>query len=151
MEVTKQNEFEGWAKVEVMGHQTHIGFVTTQVFGTACLFRVDQPEIPGEERVLQRDEYIGFRTVPKGTTVKIDSIPAASTLIGSASIYRLTPCTEAAARAAILREVCRPLIPVGLPDLPALSAGDRDAYFEHSSNCESRAGGCCDCDDEAGE
>lgn len=30
----KQASFEGWARVEVMGHQTHIGFVRTEGSGS---------------------------------------------------------------------------------------------------------------------
>ena len=39
-----QAEFKGWAKVEVMGHQSHIGYVTTEAYGQAVLFRIDRPE-----------------------------------------------------------------------------------------------------------
>jgi hypothetical protein len=56
----KQAAFEGWAVVEMMGHRKEIGYVTTQAFGQAVLFRVDIPELPDREFVLTRPEY------PKG-------------------------------------------------------------------------------------
>jgi hypothetical protein len=126
MELEKQNEFNGWAKVEINGHNTHIGMVTTQVFGTAVLFRIDQPEIPADERPSDRDGYLNGRSIPKGTIIKRGAIAAASVLVGAGSIYRITPCTEAAALKAIEQSVCRPLIPVGLPDLPALAEPEED-------------------------
>ncbi len=129
-ELDNQTNFNGFAKVEINGHNTHIGFVTTQVFGAAVLFRIDQPEIPEDSRVTERDGYIEGRLVPKGTTVKRAGIPAATVLVGAGSIYRITPCTEAAAKEAILQNVYRALIPVGLPDevaqLPAPDDADDD-------------------------
>lgn len=126
IELEKQNEFNGWAKVEINGHNTHIGQVTTQVFGTDVLFRIDQPEVPEDSRVSDRDGYIDGRFVPKGTTIKRGAIPPASVLVGAGSIYRITPCTEAAALKAIEHSVCRPLIPVGLPELAALPSPEED-------------------------
>ena len=41
-----QSRFEGWAIVEMFGHQREAGFVTTESFGPACLFRVDTPALP---------------------------------------------------------------------------------------------------------
>ena len=128
MELEKQNEFKGWAKVEVMGHQSHIGFVTTEVYGSAVLFRIDQPEIPEDERVSDRDGYLDGRRVPKGTTIKRGAIAPATVLVGSGSIYRIMPCTEAAALKAIEQSVSRPLIPIGLPDLPALESPSIEDY-----------------------
>jgi len=39
METPQQATFNEWAIVEVMGHQTYAGYVTTQAFGAAVLFR----------------------------------------------------------------------------------------------------------------
>lgn len=50
----QQAKFEGWAVVEIMGHQKEIGYVTTQYFGPAGLFRVDRPELPEREFELRR-------------------------------------------------------------------------------------------------
>ena len=45
MKQPTQAEFKGWAKVEVMGRQSHVGYVETQAFGGAVLFRINHPEI----------------------------------------------------------------------------------------------------------
>lgn len=66
----KQATFEGWAVVEMMGHRKEIGFVTTQAFGQAVLFRVDVPELPEREFTLESPEYAGGRYCPTGTKVK---------------------------------------------------------------------------------
>jgi len=47
-------KFEGWAIVEMFGHGREIGYVTTQYFGSACLFQIDVPELPERERTLRR-------------------------------------------------------------------------------------------------
>jgi hypothetical protein len=49
-----QAQFNGWARVEVMGHQTHIGYVRTEAYGAAVLFRVDTPDLPEREYVRAR-------------------------------------------------------------------------------------------------
>lgn len=41
--------FEGFAILELNGHNKEIGFVTTCNFGGPSLFRVDQPELPARE------------------------------------------------------------------------------------------------------
>lgn len=120
----QQNEFRGWARVEVMGHQTHIGFVTTEVFGAAVMFRVDQPTIPGGEDTLLRPEWVGDTYAPTGSVVKREDIPAATVLVGSGSIYRIIPCDEAAATKAIRSSIRPPLILVKLADAKQITAGD---------------------------
>lgn len=124
-----QNQFSGYAKVEVMGHQSHVGMVTTEVYGQAVLFRIDSPEIPEREETLQYPERVGDCYCPKGTIVKRPKIESVSVLVGSASIYRLTPCTEEVARIEAERTTNRPLLLVRLPEgvaLPAPSNEDRD-------------------------
>lgn len=90
----QQSKFEGWAIVEVMGHNTFQGFVTTESFGGTVLFRVDVPEIP--EQITEAG--------------KREAVPAFTKLIGAGSIYCITPCTEETAKAARLSGVYRPLI-----------------------------------------
>lgn len=41
--------FEGYAIVEIMGHQKAAGYVTTQYFGGTAVFRVVQPERDDED------------------------------------------------------------------------------------------------------
>jgi hypothetical protein len=122
MSETNQAEFKGWARVEVMGHQSHIGFVTTEAYGAAVLFRIDQPEIPETEETLTESQWIGNTTLPAGTMVKRGPIEAVSVLVGAASIYRIIPCTEEVARKAIIENQRRPLIAVKLPGAKALAA-----------------------------
>ena len=112
-----QTEFKSWARVEVMGHQTHIGYVTTQAFGGVVLFRVDQPLIAGEEETLVHGEHREGQYLPAGSVVKRADIPAATVLIGAASIYRIIPCDEAAATKAIRSSVRPPLTVVKLGEI----------------------------------
>ncbi len=118
-----QASFKGWARVEVMGHQTHIGYVETQAFGGAVLFRVDQPELPGTEETLERPEWIDGKYAQPGSVVKREAIQAATVLIGASSIYRIIPCDETAALEAIRRTIHRPLIVVKLIEVPGITAG----------------------------
>jgi hypothetical protein len=113
----KQSAFEGWAIVEIFGHQKAIGFVTTEAYGSACLFRVDTPELPEREYVLTRPGYTSTTDDPgcrewtnAGAKVKRLASGASSQLLGPGSIYRLIPCTEDVAREAIEELIPRPLI-----------------------------------------
>jgi len=117
-----QTKFEGWARVEVMGHQSHIGYVVTQAFGQAVLFRIDQPAIDEVEETLNRAEWVGDVYAQPGSVVKRPAIEAASVLVGSGSIYRIIPCDEATAVAAIRSSQRRPLVPVRLAEKPQLAA-----------------------------
>ena len=74
----QQAEFRGWAKVEVMGHQSHTGYVTTEAYGQAVLFRIDQPEVPEVEEVLITTDWVGDQRCPPGTVVKRPQIDARS-------------------------------------------------------------------------
>jgi len=111
----KQAAFEGWAVLELMGHQREIGFVTTEAYGQAVLFRVDTPELPEREFVLTAPEYTSAGWSPAGSKVKREGIPAKSRLIAPGALYALNPCTEEAARTALERSVSRPLILIQVP------------------------------------
>ena len=124
----KQASFEGWAVVEMMGHRKEIGFVTTQAFGAAVLFRVDTPDLPEREFVITSPEYAhvdenGRQWCPAGTKVKRAASPARSCLVAPGSLYAITPCSEEAARTAIERMTPRPLILLELPPKAALLPG----------------------------
>ncbi len=126
----KQSSFEGWAIVEMMGHRKEIGYVTTQAFGQAVLFRVDVPELSEREFVLESPEYAasngeGSRWCPVGTKVKRASVAARSCLVAPSSLYAINPCSEEAARKVIERNIARPLIILELPPQAALPAGER--------------------------
>lgn len=112
-----QANFEGWAVVEMMGHQREIGFVTTQAFGQAVMFRIDTPELNGDrEYVLERPEWVSGRMAPVGTTVKREAVAARSRLVSPGALYAINPCTEEAARQALERTTQRPLMLVALPE-----------------------------------
>lgn len=102
-----QASFEGWAKVEIMGHQSHTGYVRTEVYGQVVMFRVDQPEFPAREYTLTKPAYVGGSWTPAGAKVQREPISGHSVLLrisqvsGAQSIYRIIPCSEEAARIAI--------------------------------------------------
>jgi hypothetical protein len=130
----KQNEFHGWARVEVMGHQSHTGFVTTEAYGQAVLFRIDRPELPEVEETLKHAEWFGEAYALAGSVVRRAKLEAASVLVGSGSIYRIIPCDEATALADIRQITRRPLMVVKLADVKQIAEpaepdeeGDEDA------------------------
>ncbi len=89
---------DGWAIMELMGHRRLGGYVKEVQVGGAPFFRID---IPGE--------------------------PPATQLYSPASIYCLTPTTEAIARAVAARNVPEPMqaweLPRALRELPATVGG----------------------------
>lgn len=131
----QQSQFTGWARVEVMGHQTHIGYVRTEAYGQAVMFRIDTPELPAREYVLQAPAYVTFqeganlqssRWTPAGATVQRAARPGCSVLVGAGSIYRILPCTEEAALLAIDQTERAELKLISLPEGKALPAPDEN-------------------------
>lgn len=126
MSEPKQAAFEGWAIVELMGHQREIGFVTTEAYGQAVLFRIDTPDLPAREFTLKSPEWCdvdgGRSWTPAGAKVKRESSPARSRLVAPGSLYAINPCTEEAARAALEKISPRPLILIEMPAGKALPA-----------------------------
>jgi hypothetical protein len=119
----EQAQFRGWARVEIMGHQTHIGFVTTEAYGQAVLFRIDTPELPAREYILESPEWNREQLLPAGSKVQRAAVAGPSVLIGAGSIYRILPCSEAAALKAIENGTHRPLKLIELPPGHALPEG----------------------------
>ena len=112
----QQAEFRGWAKVEVMGHQSHTGYVETQAFGGTVLFRIDTPALPEEpERTLTSREWTDDGYLPIGAVVKVPAREGVSVLVGAGSIYRIIPCTEEAGLKVIRDGAHRKLMVVSLP------------------------------------
>ncbi len=93
-------KFDEWAIVEVMGRQTFAGRVTEQIFGGTSFVRVDVPAVNGT--------------------------PAFTKLIGSGSIYAITPTTKDVVDRYI--EYHRPVpMTVYIPPVKQLAApGDED-------------------------
>ncbi len=126
----QQAQFNGWARVEVMGHQTHIGYVRTEAYGGTVMFRVDTPALPEREFVLSEPAYVdvngdgGQRWMREGATVQRAAAEGVSVLVGAGSIYRIIPCTEAAALKAIEASVRSNLKLVSAPPELVLAAGN---------------------------
>lgn len=110
-----QSQFSGWAKVEVMGHQSHIGYVKTEAYGAAVLFRIDIPALEEREHELTEPQHIGGRWMRVGEKVRRPAREGCSVLVGAGSIYRIIPCTEAAAMLAIEEGARSELVPVDVP------------------------------------
>lgn len=91
--------FESWAIVEVMGHRQFAGWVTEQALGGASFVRVDVPAVQAEG----------------------EDLPAFTKLLGAASIYAISPCTEETARAFAARARVRAFSVYEAPRLPAPS------------------------------
>lgn len=135
----QQAKFDGWAIVDVLGHQRYVGYVTTEAYGQAVLFRIDVPALQERERVTKQPEYVGSEYVPAGTTVKEGAVSGYSKLIGAGSIYAITPCTKEAALTAVEEGHRRPLMQITLPEGRALPSGvpDEDDRDEGDDDEES--------------
>jgi hypothetical protein len=75
MSSESQTVIEGWAIIELFGHNKIAGYVTTAILGTSGMLRVDIPEV--------------------------DEAPAYTRFYGPGAIYSLTLVTEEIARAAL--------------------------------------------------
>jgi len=118
---TTQAKFDGWAIVDVLGHQRYVGYVTTEAYGAAVLFRIDVPALDERERETRRPGYGPDGVwLPAGTLVKEGAVPGYTKLIGAGSIYAITPCTKDAALAAVEESQRRPFMSVTLPPNAAL-------------------------------
>ena len=147
-----QAKFEGWAVLEMMGHRREIGFVTTEYFGGAALFRVDTPEIPEREIELTRPQYDDERMeyIPKGSKVKRVGIPAKTVFAAPGSLYAMTPCTEETARTAIEEMIPRKYIVLEIKsDKKALPGSIRADTFGQDICAEcGRIADECECIEE---
>jgi hypothetical protein len=119
----QQASFESWAIVDVLGHQRYVGYVTTEAYGQAVLFRIDVPALEARERVTKRPGNVDGRYLPAGSTVQEGAVAGYTKLIGSGSIYAITPCTKEAALEAVEQAQPRPLMNVALPPDRALEGG----------------------------
>jgi len=97
-------KFETYAIVELMGRSVIAGLVTEQTIGGSAFVRVDVPETNG--------------------------IPAYTKFYGPSSIYCLTPCDEATARAAVEGLRVKPI------NVYALSLPSRSSSFDDDDDRE---------------
>ena len=86
----QQSAYEGWAIVELMGHNTIAGYVSEQAQYGVAMLRVD---VPGNE---SQAEFTKF--------------------FGGTAIYGITPTTEEIARHAASRLAVRPVSHWTVPD-----------------------------------
>lgn len=93
----EQNHLATWAVVELMGHQKEVGFVTTQYYGGACLFKIDVPDLPEREKTVTRPQWVGDTLVPAGTVIRLPAEPGRSRMVGVSAVYALNPCDQATA------------------------------------------------------
>lgn len=124
MDESQANQIETWAVVEIFGHQKIAGFVRTAVLGSACMLRVDVPELPEEEREESGWSYEKGEQITR--RVKLAAVPGFTRYLGISSIFSLTPCTEEFARAAQKRMRIEPPRIVEIPARPALPAPDEN-------------------------
>lgn len=136
----EQAKFEGWAVVEIFGHQRYAGYVTTQAFGQAVMFRIDVPPLDERERATKSYEYIDGQNVPPGSTVKEAAVQGYSKLFGVGAIYGMTPCTQEAAVKAVAAMQARKLQLVTLAPERALSSAS-DAELDDYDEPEYSGGG----------
>jgi hypothetical protein len=109
-------KFEGWAIVEVFGHQRYAGYVTTESFGQAVLFRVDVPPLSERERVTKHYGYDDDgKALPPGSTVKESAVQGYTKFFGPGAIYAMTPCTQDAAEKAVESMQSRKVSVVSIP------------------------------------
>lgn len=116
--------FRGWAVVEVFGHQKYAGYVTTEAYGAAVLFRIDVPALEARERTTKAPGYVGGRYVPAGTQVCEGAVNSYSKLLGVSAIFSITPCSQELALKVVEEIQPRPLISADVPPELALPAGD---------------------------
>lgn len=92
-EVT-QTRFEGWALVEIMGHRRAAGLVTTEYIGQAAFLRIVTPEVPPTTYTVETDRWIDSVLVYAGSVMEV-SRKRTEILVGTASVYAITPIDEA--------------------------------------------------------
>lgn len=127
---TPQNQLETWAVVEIMGHQREVGYVTTQYFGAACMFKLDVPELPEREVILKTPKWVTEKYVPAGTTINEGATPGRTRFLGVPAIFALNPCDRETAMAMLEENGSREIKIVslaGAKQLPLCVADSNEA------------------------
>ncbi len=132
----QQTSFEGYAVLELMGHNQAYGFVTTCYFGGPALFRVDRPEIPKREYELKRAQWIGDVLAQPGTKVEREAVPGSTVFVGPQAVFRMTPCDEATVRECIERNIQAPIKVLSLVEQKRIAPSDPNERQEHLETCE---------------
>jgi hypothetical protein len=135
----QQANFEGWAILEIFGHQRYAGYVCTQAFGTAVMFRLDVPALEARERTTKRPAYVDAGYAPAGSVIKEGPVQGYTKLFGVAAIYAMTPCSKEAALKAVEEIQPRPLMEVQIPTEATkqlAGAGEIEGEFEDDDDLE---------------
>ena len=132
----EQTKFEGFACVELMGHGFEAGYVQTVYFGGPAMFRIDTPNLPASPEIeLPHAGWLDGVFCGPGTKYNRAEIPGRTCFVGVTTIFRMTPCDEATARAALERRIERPIKILSLVDPPKQLAGRYDdAIDEHDDD-----------------
>lgn len=117
-------KFEGWAVVELFGHQKEAGYVTTQYFGDRAMFQIDVPEVPARQETLERPEWGNLGLMPEGTVIEKAPIAGRTRLVSPGAVYAMNPATEEAIRTVVARSERREIRVVSMPESAQLAAGD---------------------------
>jgi hypothetical protein len=95
---SEQSKFEGWAVVNVLGHQRYAGHVTTEHFGQTVFFRVVTPAREGRTRIAENGDYIGnhhgWSYAAQGWRLTEADAPEIVRYVGAGSIYTLEPMSQ---------------------------------------------------------
>lgn len=121
--------FEGWALIELFGHQREAGFVTTQYFGDKAMFQVDVPEIPAQQETIKTPRWADRDAdglLSAGTVIENQAVPGRTRIVSPGAIYAINPATEDAVRAAISASERRTIKVLSLPDKPQLTDGETE-------------------------
>ena len=129
-----------WARVEVVGRRTYYGQVTVESLGGAAFFRVEIPEKPPGSR-----EERGYHRLAEESTalwgryrIHEGSVPGQTILIGTGSIYQITPMPEETVKklhyecvtgeVLSIERIENLTLPVEVdwPDAPTTTAGEGD-------------------------
>lgn len=129
-----------WARVEVVGRRTYYGQVTIESLGGAAFFRVEIPEKPPSSREERGYHRLAEESVALWGRYRIHegSVPGQTILIGTGSIYQITPMPEETIRelhyqcvtgeVLSVERIENLTLPVEInwPDAPATDAGEGD-------------------------
>lgn len=123
-----QNQFQGWAVVELFGHQKIAGMCRMESFGMGAMLRVDVPSLDEREIVIDSPRYEGGVWCEVGTKIKRCAAAGYTRILGIGAIYAINPCSEETAMRAV-ESLLKPEIKV--VDLverarPAIAPADED-------------------------
>jgi hypothetical protein len=96
-----QAKFEGWAVIELFGHNREAGHITTVYFGDKAMFQLDVPAFEERDVITKCSAWQGNQLIPAGSKVRKAATQARSRLISPGAVYAINPCTEEMAKAVI--------------------------------------------------